>query len=156
MLDVNVYWTPLTATRWGVAFCLVGALWEQNANVPRLFRLIASEYLNKYRFHICRFLVYTKPDLSAPGVRVKSGVPGSKWASFNGTSMATPHVSGAAALLFAATGLIDQPLDSRAFMARDLLLGGVEDVGEAGQDQRFGYGSLNVLRSIDEAILRGF
>ncbi len=101
-------------------------------------------------------LIYTKPDLSAPGVGVKSSVPKNKWASFNGTSMATPHVSGAAALLYGATDLANHTMSERAFVARDLLLGGVKDAGEAGQDQRFGYGTLNVLRSIDEALKRGF
>jgi subtilisin family serine protease len=39
-----------------------------------------------------------KPDVSAPGVRILSSVPGS-WALFSGTSMASPHVAGGAALL---------------------------------------------------------
>jgi hypothetical protein len=37
-------------------------------------------------------------DLVAPGVAVNSTVPGSSYASYNGTSMATPHVTGAIAL----------------------------------------------------------
>jgi len=39
-----------------------------------------------------------KPDVSAPGVGILSSVPGG-WQSMSGTSMASPHVSGAAALL---------------------------------------------------------
>ncbi|MEQ8384127.1 MAG: S8 family serine peptidase [Coleofasciculus sp. A1-SPW-01] len=42
----------------------------------------------------------TSVDLGAPGVNIYSTIPGEGYASYNGTSMATPHVSGVAALIW--------------------------------------------------------
>jgi len=94
-------------------------------------------------------LVYSKPEISAPGVAVTSTVPKRKYETWNGTSMAAPHVAGAVALLLSATG-IQQKTESnqRAYVIQDLLIGSVEELGEAGQDHRYGFGRLDVLRAI--------
>jgi hypothetical protein len=102
-------------------------------------------------------LPYSKPDLSAPGVAIFSSTPGGNWKAFNGTSMATPHVAGAIALLLSATSIREKENGfRRAAVIQDLVVGSVEDLGESGQDQRYGFGRLNVLRAVDFARQRGY
>lgn len=102
-------------------------------------------------------LPYSKPDITAPGVAILSSVPNGKYKAFNGTSMATPHVAGAIALLLAATSIRDKVEGvDRALLIQRLMKSAVEDLGEAGQDHRHGFGRLDILRAIDFAYQEGY
>ncbi len=91
-----------------------------------------------------------RPSVSAPGVNVRSSVPGNGYANFDGTSMAAPHLSGTVALLWSAApaliGDIDGTralLDETAVDTSDLSCGGT-----AGDNNVWGEGKLDALAAV--------
>jgi thermitase len=77
-------------------------------------------------------------EVAAPGVDILSAKLGGGYVRESGTSMATPHVSGAAALLWGA--------DPRASAAtiRARLDAAVDDLGVPGRDPAYGFGVVDV------------
>src|SRR5688572_9784192 len=87
-----------------------------------------------------------KPDLVAPGEKIRAPVPGNhneggNWGDLDGTSMAAPHVSGAAAMLMARyQELIGQPDRIKSILC--------QSATDLGRERSFqGHGMLDVLRA---------
>ncbi len=118
-----------------------------------------TQVVGASRFIDSRYLpfVYSKPDVVAPGVDVLSAIPGKKYDAWNGTSMATPHVAGAMALLLSDSIKLRQlPVEDRSQALKDLIVSTCQPLGESGQNHRFGFGRINVLRAVGRAIDLGY
>ncbi|MET9736182.1 S8 family serine peptidase [Streptomyces sp. NPDC006458] len=94
-----------------------------------------------------------KPNITAPGVGIRSAVPGDRYKLLSGTSMASPHTAGVVALMWsAAPSLIhDIPatralLDSTARDVNDTSCGGTAD-----DNNVFGEGKLDAYASVQAA-----
>ena len=99
------------------------------------------------------------PELTAPGVDVLSTYPDDTYETLEGTSMATPHVSGAVALIQAARLANGKPLlppgsmeDAESNTVRGILHITADDLGTEGYDKLYGYGVVRVDLAVQEAL----
>jgi subtilisin family serine protease len=85
--------------------------------------------------------------VSAPGSEILSTVPGGKYDTFSGTSMATPHVAGLAALVKSQFPQLD------AAGIRAKIEQSADDHGTPGFDKLFGHGRINARKALAGARL---
>ncbi|MEU5909470.1 S8 family serine peptidase [Micromonospora sp. NPDC047527] len=94
-----------------------------------------------------------KPNISAPGVNIRSSIPGSTYGSISGTSMAAPHLAGAIALLYSAAPSLVGDVNA----TRTLLNGAAIDKadsqcgGTAADNNVYGEGRLDALALLNAA-----
>lgn len=75
-------------------------------------------------------------DITAPGVSIYSSVLGNLYASWSGTSMATPMVTGVVALMkYAHPAYTQSQVENKLFST-------VKDLGKSGKDKDYGWGRV--------------
>jgi subtilisin family serine protease len=99
---------------------------------------------------------WLKPDIVAPGTMIYSSQPNDSWAwqyqggftcaHWTGTSMATPHVTGAVALMLEANP--DLPPNETMDILRETAV----PLGVAGPDSIYGYGRLDAFAAVTMAL----
>ncbi|MEV4515040.1 S8 family serine peptidase [Dactylosporangium sp. NPDC049525] len=92
-----------------------------------------------------------KPDLMAPGAAIVSALPGGGYGALSGTSMATPHVAGVVALMWAANPALIGQIDQ----TRQLLLRTAQPVDAStspcGPEDTAGAGLVDALAAVTAA-----
>jgi serine protease AprX len=90
-----------------------------------------------------------KPSVAAPGVQTLSTSNEGACVTYrylDGTSMATPHVAGAAALILEANPSLDH------FQVKEILMNTAVDLGPDGIDNQYGAGRVDAYEAVLEAL----
>jgi hypothetical protein len=95
-----------------------------------------------------------KPNITAPGVSIRSSVPTNAYSSYNGAGMASAHVAGTVALIWsAAPSLIGNIAETRLIL--DLTAIDVSDVscgGTSGNNNVWGEGRLDAFAAVERVM----
>ncbi|MGQ9598812.1 MAG: S8 family serine peptidase [Anaerolineae bacterium] len=101
-----------------------------------------------------------KPDVSAPGANIRSSLPDNAYGIWSGTSMASPHAAGEAALLWAAQPdlrgnvqltywIMEQSTDHRQ-VNQEYFCGA--DTTTSIPNNQYGWGRINAYKAVDLAL----
>src|SRR6266487_1140446 len=116
--------------------------YQQALSVGAMDRGLVVAYFSSSQ-RLARRLDPIVPDLIAPGVGVVSARPGGGWRAMDGSSMATPHVAGLAALLLQARPAATADQLEQAIFASCRRPAGM-------REQRGGRGLPNAPRALEE------
>jgi hypothetical protein len=103
-------------------------IWEWSSKGPTYCTLNGSEAI--------------KPDISAPGVNVRSSIPGGGYDTSSGTSMAAPHVNGVVALMREYNSNIS------VNSIKEIIYQTAYDLGDSGEDNDYGWGMIDAYEAI--------
>eukprot|EP00546_Thalassionema_frauenfeldii_P013155 CAMPEP_0178927986 /NCGR_PEP_ID=MMETSP0786-20121207/19570_1 /TAXON_ID=186022 /ORGANISM="Thalassionema frauenfeldii, Strain CCMP 1798" /LENGTH=572 /DNA_ID=CAMNT_0020603635 /DNA_START=35 /DNA_END=1754 /DNA_ORIENTATION=+ len=106
-------------------------------NYPAYYNSIVSVGATDVNDNIASWSTYNdQVDVSAPGVGIESTTGESGYSTYSGTSMATPHVSGIAMLLW------NRNPTCTNLQIRHALQETAEDRGDPGRDDKYGHGII--------------
>ena len=96
-----------------------------------------------------------KPDIAAPGVNVRSSIPGGGYDYGSGTSMASPHINGVVALMREANPNLGVE------QIKEIIYQTAYDLGDEGEDNDYGWGMVDAYEAVflvlppDKPIIKG-
>ncbi len=97
-----------------------------------------------------------KPDLTAPGLSVRSSVRYATYGTMSGTSMAAPHVAGAVALLWSAVPALKNQIAATEQLLNDnaFHIAWTDCSSSGWPNNVYGYGRLDIKATVDAALAR--
>ncbi|HVG11980.1 MAG TPA: S8 family serine peptidase, partial [Flavisolibacter sp.] len=90
-----------------------------------------------------------KPEVTAMGTQVFSNGAFNSYYTNTGTSMASPAVAGGSALLYQRYRQLSGGVDPESALVKALICNGATDRGNKGPDYSYGFGWMNLQRSVD-------
>jgi len=95
-----------------------------------------------------------KPDIAAPGTSTRSALPGNGYGSMSGTSMASPHVAGAVALLWSARPELKNQIAAteQAINNSAVHISSTACSSSGWPNNTFGYGRIDILAAAQPAV----
>ena len=116
---------------------------EFPARYPSVVAVAAFDTINKSR--PCFSSTGEDVEIAAPGVSILSTKRGGGYIQYSGTSMASPYVSGGAAVIFAKNSNKYKRINDAV---RNILEQNSDDIGTPGRDLNFGFGIINIDRAL--------